>query len=306
MAPYIQTNPDPAQRVYHVGYHKTATTWLQKHYFPTLADDLTRQGTALFSQEGLSGDFLFDAPETAARLAQLGLPAKAIICLRNQRTAVPSLYWTYVKCRGRLSYRNYMQTLVRNGKFRYATMVEAYFRAFGPENVLVLLYEDFQATPQAFLASILAFLNLDPERAKESPPFCVVNKSMSTLSKVAQFWLNRLTPPAPCDPDNACLRSPIKVVRGESLTLDDLGIHPDKQTAPPRAPNVLRATAQNILTRLEPLFATMEPLLRHGNHAASSQAIADAYAAENIRLQALTGLPLARHAYPGFDNREAP
>ena len=65
---------------------------------------------------------------------------------------------------------------------RYGDQVERYFRAFGRERVLVLIYEEFAADPAGAYARVCAHLGVD---AAVRPEFRVVNPN--TVARIA--WL---------------------------------------------------------------------------------------------------------------------
>ena len=73
---------------------------------------------------------------------------------------------------------------------RYAEDLGRWVEAFGPENVLVSLYEDVAADPQAVLRRIYGFVGADPDFV---PPSLGVRPKVNTRSK-AIVALERLAP----------------------------------------------------------------------------------------------------------------
>ena len=61
----------------------------------------------------------------------------------------------------------------------YSEQVERYFEAFGRDQVLVLLFEEFRADPARAYRAVLEFLGVDPEF---HPDFQVVNAGLSRRS----------------------------------------------------------------------------------------------------------------------------
>lgn len=62
---------------------------------------------------------------------------------------------------------------------RYSEQVERYFDAFGRDQVLVLLFEEFRADPARAYRAVLEFLGVDPEF---EPDFRVVNAGLARRS----------------------------------------------------------------------------------------------------------------------------
>lgn len=50
----------PKHDFYHIGYHKTATTLLQRHVFPQLKHEMDEAGLSLLSHDGLPGSLFED------------------------------------------------------------------------------------------------------------------------------------------------------------------------------------------------------------------------------------------------------
>jgi hypothetical protein len=84
----IQTGSDPSPTpdvVLHIGYHKTATTWLQKVVFPVLPGLHTGVGTAALVEQFVTVDpFRFDPLGTRRRLLH-GVPADRILMISSER-----------------------------------------------------------------------------------------------------------------------------------------------------------------------------------------------------------------------------
>ena len=104
--------------------------------------------------------------ELAVRLHQTFPYAKVLIVIREQRPMILSNYKQYVKAGGPLSIKEYLNVPVsrrRRGPafsqtyFKYDRLIDWYYRLFGHEKVLVLLYEVFRESPQRFVNQIISF-----------------------------------------------------------------------------------------------------------------------------------------------------
>ena len=133
--------------VLHVGYHKTATSWLQRCFFPALGDRIALFGRAalwreliappsldfdpercrshvaallakpppgtvcVFSAERLSGNPHsggYDAADLAGRLEAVFGEARVLIVVREQADMLVSIYKQYVKMGGTCTFTEYL------------------------------------------------------------------------------------------------------------------------------------------------------------------------------------------------------
>lgn len=200
----------------HIGYHKTASTWLQNELFidessvfrpiskkakgvASLAnlffkssdghilssfDDNTEEiererqtifqkksfknKIAVLSHERLSGNPHsggFDSKIIANRLKNVFPDAKILIVIREQKSFILSNYMQYLSIGGYKSISEYLQTDY-DGKIpffsaehiRYYPLIQYYQQLFGTEKVLVLPYEMFKLTPEAFVEKLSQFV----------------------------------------------------------------------------------------------------------------------------------------------------
>lgn len=185
---------------FHIGLHKTGTTYLQEKVFPDLDLDFCnipdhhyfhapegefsnnsllmeierktkKKGSnkLLVSQEFLSGDIeddkKIDKRLIASRIKSLFPKAKILIVLRNQVDYVESLYNFRVVIRGHehRSFRKYLDEELPDlmGKLQYENLVEYYYGLFAPDNVKILLYEELNENPAAFLGAVCDWLGMD-------------------------------------------------------------------------------------------------------------------------------------------------
>lgn len=220
----------------HIGYHKTATSWLQQCYFakhPDYAflDDPSGIGAALvlphdldfnprqargyfdpaieqarrdgrtpvISFERLSGNPHaggYDSKVLADRLRATFPDARILIVIRAQVEAIGSLYRQYVRIGGLCNLaeylnppRDYKLPLFRLEQLCYDRLAEYYVRVFGSERVCLLPYEQFRATPEAFLGAIAAFAGVSV--GGEFPVEQRVNRGLSGPALELWRWANR-------------------------------------------------------------------------------------------------------------------
>lgn len=184
------------QIYFHIGYHRTGTTFLQKHILPQLVDsallllpgrendhlrrylidqkwdksndtaplkkilqDSTK--TVIFTGEGLSGDLYNDKLNMPERIYKIFPKAKILITLRSQYSIIPSMYeYVYLKAGGYVSYKKYLQEIIDNDKFNYQKIICEYKKVFGDSAVKIMLYEDLKNNQNAFIKNILQFMQL--------------------------------------------------------------------------------------------------------------------------------------------------
>jgi len=192
----------------HVGYHKTGTTWLQTGFFrdekigflkpwesgiirqqivsPSEFEfDASRARTVLLEQsqkkdrdyvlvmsdERLSGSPHsggYDSALIANRLAASFPEARILIVIREQNSAIYSIYHQYVRDGGAASLKNYLtpRNTAEVPQFHfvhleYHHLISLYYKLFGRSNVLVLPFEWLSKSPDDFLSRITSFAGLD-------------------------------------------------------------------------------------------------------------------------------------------------
>jgi len=191
----------------HIGYHKTASTWLQRHLFgkqpgytrldldkaiylqhpfhfdaPAMARDYaarlaeTPPGTvAVLSNERLSGhphSGGHDSKEIADRLRAVFPSARILIVVREQKAAILSSYFQFIKKGGLCSLSNYLNPardghvpLFNPDHFRYDGLIRYYIDLFGRDRVCVLPYEMFRDAPDRFIERLSVFAGTPPPRS---------------------------------------------------------------------------------------------------------------------------------------------
>ncbi len=183
---------------FHIGYHRTGTTFLQKTILPKfnqqavlsepesfpqsilqfLHGDLDQAGIknamqqfqdeavnadkpVIVSAEGLHGSIYHDDLDMADRIHNVFPNSRILICIRSQYSMIPSQYqYLHVKSGGSWSYQKYVNKLIENNKLDYHKMVSKYQSVFGKGNVKILLYEMLKQDQEKFLREFLSFINL--------------------------------------------------------------------------------------------------------------------------------------------------
>jgi Sulfotransferase domain len=216
--------------VVHIGYHKTGTTFLQKKVFNSrnkgfLATWTVDTGDAIqnfvlthpkrFHPEQVREKFLATLDDNtlvpvishedlcgypvyeryygfeAAKNIHATLPeAKIIISVREQKSAIRSLYGQYVRQDGQWPLRTFIGTgtepagfmpIFRLDHFEYHLLIQHYIELFGQQNVLVLPFERLLQSPIEFEQSIHDFAGSGGVAEQVMPP-ALVGFGAATLS----------------------------------------------------------------------------------------------------------------------------
>ena len=176
--------------VFHIGYPRTGTTFLQKGIFPQLADQLhvvtsrvgsfyaatslsdldglykdlssrtVEEKTVMESEEVFSGGPFEDELSMPKKIAYVNPDAKIVICLRSQHSMMPSLYSLYVRKGGTLKFSDYVHCIIERRKLDYKVLVDRYCSVFGNDRVRVLFFEDLIASPDRFLDDFFGFIGI--------------------------------------------------------------------------------------------------------------------------------------------------
>jgi hypothetical protein len=168
-------------------------------FAPGLAGAADRGRVAVLSDERLSGSPHaggFDSAEVAERLARVFPAARVLIVIREQRSAVFSVYQQYVRDGGAASLLKYLEPRrtaevpqFRWQHFEYHRLVEHYQALFGRARVLVLPFELLRGDAAAFLARIADFTGLPSRSLPTYPPEYF---SLSVLTTLCKRWFNRV------------------------------------------------------------------------------------------------------------------
>jgi hypothetical protein len=209
----------------HIGYHKTASTWLQRHLFRKhpafawLAFDkaLYQTHPFQFDAEAMSRDYArrleetppdtvpvlsnerlsghphsggHDSKEIADRLHAVFPDARILIVVREQKAAILSSYFQFIKKGGLCSLSRYIDPkrdghvqLFDPDHFRYDGLIGYYIKHFGRDRVCVLPYEMLRDEPQRFIAELSAFSGTP---APQAPP---IARKVNASAPPVTIWL---------------------------------------------------------------------------------------------------------------------
>lgn len=170
---------------WHIGYHRTGTTFFRKSLVPCLEgminseprlrlvqDPITRKAliekstsaeTAvplIICNESISGNLTSDDLAGAKFLAEISRQGKVLISIRSQYSIFPSLYHQYVKEFGVLPKARFVDSCIERKKCSYFELVSEYVRVFGKQNVYLMFYEELMSEPNTYLHGLSKFLGV--------------------------------------------------------------------------------------------------------------------------------------------------
>jgi hypothetical protein len=131
---------------------------------------------------------------TARRLKAIFPDARIIICLREQRSMINSLYRQYIQAGGAMSIKRFLTLRAPTAVhfaweyLRYDAVLDHYSELFGRESIHICLFEELQGNPQGFLDSLFDFIGVD---RLPVPPASARNVGVSTPSLLLMRLLNR-------------------------------------------------------------------------------------------------------------------
>jgi hypothetical protein len=165
---------------FHIGLHKTASTWFQRHLFPSLAGvnclvtkriaDIAKPGDdasiLIVSHESLSGTLSSEKrpgdnkkrlAETLASIAAVAPNAPIIIGFREHETWLTAAYSQKAKKQG-VQLKRYVATFSREDLSwcRSLDMIED-----GHRSVFPFLYEELSCAPEALIDDLCRFLGTE-------------------------------------------------------------------------------------------------------------------------------------------------
>ena len=213
------------KNLFHIGYHKTATTWFQKKFYPFLENyiqverskirdffyenkfqDFSSDKNLIFCDEELSGNIhngaylgLF-SEYIATKISKFKNP-QVIIFIRNQYDIIVSSYLQYIKEGGNYSFLRYIEheefdrsnrtSLFSFSHFDFYNLILTYESLLGKENVHVYLFEDFLSDQKSFISSFIKNHNLEIDIEKID--FTKNNNSYSYVSLFLARIINSFT-----------------------------------------------------------------------------------------------------------------
>ncbi|WP_095588094.1 sulfotransferase family protein [Actibacterium ureilyticum] len=160
----------------------TALDWYASRFTPF-------HGCKLIGED--SPTYLF-SEVAARRIRQLMPDVRLIFTLRNPVKRAYSQYWHLVRS-GRAT-ESFEKTIVRNPSIllgsTYTPHLKRYFDLFGPDQVRVVLFEDFTAAPQETLDTLTDYLGVD--RFQIDPEKLWQNRTTYPVVTSGQLALNQV------------------------------------------------------------------------------------------------------------------
>lgn len=233
--------------------------------------------TAVLSDETLGGDplrWFVNSRSVAERLKATFPNARILLCIREQKKLILSLYSEYLKLRGLVDLRAFTGAdgvqpgrapFCQLDQLEYDLLIGHYQEQFGKDRVLVLPFEWFVSNKREFVRSILEFVGRNIDCEHLSIPSEVVNPSLGAVSLRVRRFLNRFS----AAPDFTYPKQPLSFrVNGKVTSLLD------------------KITPEFINRRYKSkLVALVEAYVGHR------------YFESNMRTEALTGLDLRKFGY---------
>jgi hypothetical protein len=198
--------------VIYLGYHKTASKWIWKHFFtkhyphrqvnlhqqsPDDLQDTIQAASGPFIlrqrlEEGLMGK---EIPDLANTIAAAFPDARIVLGLRSQRSMLASHYGQYVTNGGRLGLTAYLDEAIKT-KWHYEKVLAPFFSQF-PDRVHVYLFEDLRRDSFELLRHLRDFVgppdgglsDADIRTIADQPP---MNPQRHDLVIDTMLALNRL------------------------------------------------------------------------------------------------------------------
>ncbi|MCI5060477.1 MAG: sulfotransferase [Alphaproteobacteria bacterium] len=189
--------------VFHIGYHKTGTTFVQKNILKCLPQEKQEK---ILSHEAISGWDFKDDLSCAQKIMKMNPQAKIIITIRSQISIYPSYYWLYVKRGGALSLRNFINKCLENKRFDYDAMLQHLLQNFPAERIKIIPFELIKTDKATFIESYLRFafgsfptqIDLKNEPKNKSPgkgviqAICLINRTCGKSEKIRKFLMDKI------------------------------------------------------------------------------------------------------------------
>ncbi|MCU7795574.1 MAG: hypothetical protein KZQ75_00445 [Candidatus Thiodiazotropha sp. (ex Myrtea spinifera)] len=175
----------------------------------------------LLSEEGLTNAGFVDRKIVAERLKNVLKAKKIILTIRNQKTALISLYnWYYTRTIVNLSFDSWISSMFcedyyRGGKrnfpfrqFEYDKLINVYDGLFGKENVLVIPIELLQADLEHFSSLLSEFIGIETEetsnllscaKRENTSSGYISTKIQRTIHKARNLYFNYYLSHKKCD-----------------------------------------------------------------------------------------------------------
>jgi len=188
---------------------------LRSEFAKVIKDANIEHKKVAISREALSGLYPRGehAKRNAERLFSVFGSTKVLIVIREPFSMLASIYSQYVKMGGTLSMKAFVfDPVVSPGlieRLKYAKMIDAYVKIFGGENVLTVLFDEFEADNQHFGQRVSGFIGCSSEW---SPPLfhqpanpSLTRAGLEVQRIINRFLRNEMNPGMPLIPFDAVL-----------------------------------------------------------------------------------------------------
>jgi hypothetical protein len=158
------------------------------------------------SNEQLSGKMLSGrrADLIAERIHAVFGPVKVILIFRHPVRWIESVYSTYIRQRGTVSYQQFLKNLgdprqehYAGDKLNFKKLLYKYYSLFGEERVLPLPYELLRQNPEALNQRISAFLGIRHRSLDNLKEVGVINPRLEPFDEWLIRNLNKIWLPKP-------------------------------------------------------------------------------------------------------------
>lgn len=217
---------------YHIGFPKTASTWLQKVAFPAHSEihllgpnecvpllsthdarfnpepmikltQSAKESVSLFSSEDLIGSIFaggLDTLRNIERMKAISSEAKVILIIRCQTSLIKSLYRQFLREGGTLKFNDFIRIAwpsplrVDLSCFDYYRLYKLFTNHFGKERFRIFLFEDLAKDPLQFANHLFEFLELKPICEDALISTKAVNSGVRAEVAHIQRFLNQFAP----------------------------------------------------------------------------------------------------------------
>ena len=220
----------------HIGYPKSATTFLQNNFFNKIEninyinhnkelhenilfndvnfqnkEDILKsikyyedQRDILISHEGIIRNVYLGCLNFYANCKKIfdifGENTKILICLRNQRDIIKSIYKYYIFCGGTSTFDRLINPKIKQSVasyfkinvLNYFLLIQMYESFFGKKNIHIFLYEEFKQNPLKIINGICSFMKCKTPEIENfeslSNPSLNYNLSLNILRILNHFF----------------------------------------------------------------------------------------------------------------------
>lgn len=259
------------------GSYKFKSEDVYRKYQNGLRSAYRRNLIPVLSDETLGGDplrWFINSRHVADRLKATFPNARILICIREQRRAIYSLYSEYIKQSGLEDVRTFIgdydiplgrAPICDMDQFEYDLLIDYYQKNFGCDRVLVLPYELFSSNKRLFLGTLLRFLGIEKNINDLNIPSSISNPSLGAAAMHIRRHLNRYS----AKPDYTSSKQKVSFKINRKLT--------------------------NLIDKIIPDFYNI--YYKEQMYTLINDYIGTRYSKSNDRVETLTGLSLGNFGY---------